>query len=241
MGDFDVPRFVKWAGGKHQLLNQFEPLFPKKFNRYFEPFVGGGAVAFYILQKFKPKEVFLSDINEELINAFNVIKTDVDRLIVELKQHKEYHKDALAKLPKKMIREGIVRRKISYLFRNHFEYQKEFTIKETYDIENIKDGRLNMPGYAFRLRKEINNKLSEHNFTDIWNLDIAIYEDGSCEGKFESAPNVFKENDELEMKINKSYIQASNGNPQPIMEIFNNYLLGYYNSLSKRVPLLYKQ
>ena len=91
MGDFEVPRFVKWAGGKHQLLNQFEPLFPKRFNRYFEPFVGGGAVAFYILQKFKPKEVFLSDINEELINAFNIIKNDVDRLIVELKQHKEYH------------------------------------------------------------------------------------------------------------------------------------------------------
>ena len=91
MGDFEVPRFVKWAGGKTQLIEQFIPLFPKKFNRYLEPFVGGGAVAFYILQKFKPKEVFLSDINEELINAFNIIKTDVDRLIVELKKHKKYH------------------------------------------------------------------------------------------------------------------------------------------------------
>ena len=91
MSDFEVPRFVKWAGGKHQLLTQLEPLLPKKFNRYFEPFVGSGAVAFYIIQQFKPKEVFLSDINEELINAFNIIKTDVDRLIVKLKQHKEYH------------------------------------------------------------------------------------------------------------------------------------------------------
>ena len=38
---------VKWAGGKRQLLSQLEPLFPKNINRYFEPFVGGGAVAFY--------------------------------------------------------------------------------------------------------------------------------------------------------------------------------------------------
>jgi len=87
----EIPRFVKWAGGKHQLLNQFLPLFPKSFDRYFEPFVGSGAVAFYVLQKFKPSEVLLSDINEELINAFNIIKTNVEKLVIELKQHKEYH------------------------------------------------------------------------------------------------------------------------------------------------------
>ena len=86
-----TPKFVKWAGGKGQLLEQLEPLFPKKFNRYLEPFVGSGAVAFYIMQNFEPKKVLLSDINEELINAYNIIKTDVKRLVIELKQHKEYH------------------------------------------------------------------------------------------------------------------------------------------------------
>lgn len=86
-----IPKFVKWAGGKGQLLEQFKPLFPKKFNRYIEPFVGSGAVFFHIIQNFKPKEIIISDINEELINAYQVIKTDVERLIVELKQHKEYH------------------------------------------------------------------------------------------------------------------------------------------------------
>ena len=86
-----IPKFVKWAGGKGQLLKQFKPLFPKKFNRYIEPFVGSGAVFFYIIQNFKSKETIISDINEELINAYQVIKTDVERLIVELKQHKEYH------------------------------------------------------------------------------------------------------------------------------------------------------
>ncbi len=89
--NIQIPKFVKWAGGKGQLLEQFKPLFPKKFNRYIEPFVGSGAVFFYIIQKFKPNEIIISDINEELINTYEIIKKDVERLIVELKQHKEYH------------------------------------------------------------------------------------------------------------------------------------------------------
>ena len=89
--DIKIPKFVKWAGGKGQLLEQFKPLFPKNFNRYIEPFVGSGAVFFYIIQKFKPKEIIIADINEELINTYKIIKNDVERLIVELKQHKEYH------------------------------------------------------------------------------------------------------------------------------------------------------
>lgn len=87
----DSPRFVKWAGGKQQLIEQFKPLFPKKFNNYFEPFVGSGAVAFYIIQEFNPPNVFICDINAELINAFNTIKSDAKALIVKLKQHKESH------------------------------------------------------------------------------------------------------------------------------------------------------
>ena len=86
-----IPKFVKWAGGKTQLIEQFVPLFPKKFNSYLEPFVGSGAVFFHIIQNFKPKEIIISDINEELINAYRIVKTDVERLIIELKQHKEYH------------------------------------------------------------------------------------------------------------------------------------------------------
>jgi len=89
--NLEIPKFVKWAGGKSQLLEQFKPLFPKKFNRYLEPFVGGGAVFFYIVQNFKPKEIIISDINNELINTYEVIRDDVKRLIIELKQHKEYH------------------------------------------------------------------------------------------------------------------------------------------------------
>lgn len=86
-----VPTFVKWAGGKKQLLEQFKPFFPRKINRYIEPFVGGGAVLFYVLKNFKPKEVFIFDINEELINTYEVIKKDVENLIKELKKLKKLH------------------------------------------------------------------------------------------------------------------------------------------------------
>lgn len=89
--NFKIPRFVKWAGGKVQLLEQLAPLMPKKIERYFEPFVGSGAMAFFVIKNFEPKEVFLSDINKELINAYIVIKEDVENLIIELKQHKENH------------------------------------------------------------------------------------------------------------------------------------------------------
>lgn len=88
----EIPKFVKWAGGKGQLIDQFKPFFPKEVNRYFEPFVGSGAVAFYIIQKYNPKDVFLSDTNKELINAYEVVKTDVEKLILDLRQHKHNFK-----------------------------------------------------------------------------------------------------------------------------------------------------
>ena len=83
--------FVKWVGGKRQLLEQFRrlnlyppELFDIKTGRYFEPFVGGGAVFFDLL----PERGFLSDLNKELVTTYNVIKNDVDGLITSLKKHK---------------------------------------------------------------------------------------------------------------------------------------------------------
>jgi DNA adenine methylase len=86
-----IPTFVKWAGGKKQLISQFKGHFPKKIDRYFEPFVGGGAVAFYIIKNYSPKEVYLSDSNSELINTYKIIRDNVEELIKELKQYKKLH------------------------------------------------------------------------------------------------------------------------------------------------------
>lgn len=74
--------FLKWVGGKGQLLEQFETLLPKKYNSYFEPFIGGGAVFFSI----NPKKAHINDINETLVNTYLHIKNDVDKLIKSLKK-----------------------------------------------------------------------------------------------------------------------------------------------------------
>src|SRR5215208_2976045 len=81
----DLPQsypFVKWAGGKTQLLYEIDEFIPSEFNQYFEPFLGGGAMFFHIISN---KDIqftgHLSDINEELINAFNVVKNNVEKLI----------------------------------------------------------------------------------------------------------------------------------------------------------------
>lgn len=81
--------FIKWAGGKSQLLPYISKLFPPKdqINRYFEPFLGGGAVFFHLQH---PKS-FLSDTNNELVELYNIVKNHVEELIKALKPHKNEH------------------------------------------------------------------------------------------------------------------------------------------------------
>lgn len=79
-----VKPFLKWAGGKGQLLSEIEKYYPfenKIFTKYAEPFVGGGAVLFDILSKYDLEEVYISDINAELINTYRIIRDDIDALI----------------------------------------------------------------------------------------------------------------------------------------------------------------
>lgn len=81
-----VKPFLKWAGGKGQLLSEIEKYYPfdNKYTKYAEPFVGGGAVLFDILNKYDLDEVYISDINAELINAYRIIKNNIDDLIAQL-------------------------------------------------------------------------------------------------------------------------------------------------------------
>lgn len=78
--------FVKWAGGKSQLLEQFEELFPQKFNNYIEPMVGGGAVFFHLFSTGRVRDgSVLIDNSPELMGCYQVIKEDIGGLISELK------------------------------------------------------------------------------------------------------------------------------------------------------------
>lgn len=89
--------FIKWAGGKSQLLSEIEQLIPSEFKfsnfTYIEPFVGGGAFLFWLLQRFPQiNSAIINDINSDLINSYRIIKKNVDELITLLKElETEYH------------------------------------------------------------------------------------------------------------------------------------------------------
>jgi DNA adenine methylase len=81
--------FLKWAGGKTQILFELERFVPE-FNRYFEPFLGGGAVFFHLTTNKNIRfSAYLSDINEELITTYKVVKDVLERLIDLLKEHQK--------------------------------------------------------------------------------------------------------------------------------------------------------
>ncbi len=94
----DPKPFVKWVGGKRQLVNEIHKRTPLNFNRYYEPFIGGGAVFFS--NGFNKS--IISDVNQELINVYYVIKENVEDLIISLKKHL-YDEEYFYKLRKKDI------------------------------------------------------------------------------------------------------------------------------------------
>lgn len=99
--------FIKWAGGKSQLLSEIERLIPSEFKFsnfiYIEPFVGGGAFLFWLLQRFpKINSAIINDINSDLINSYRIIKKNVDELIKVLKElETEYHELANNQIKRK--------------------------------------------------------------------------------------------------------------------------------------------
>jgi len=81
--------FIKWAGGKGKLIPQYEPHLPPEFKRYFEPFLGGGAIFYHLADKAS----VLSDRNPELINCYRVVQNQIEDLLPLLQEYKERHSE----------------------------------------------------------------------------------------------------------------------------------------------------
>ncbi len=118
--------FLKWAGGKGQLLQKFQELYPqklidKKIKNYYEPFLGSGAVFFDIAQNYEIENAFLYDINEELVLTYQVIQKDVSKLINFLYHYqKSYYR-----LNKKQQEEYFYEQRTNYnLQRFNIDYNK---------------------------------------------------------------------------------------------------------------------
>lgn len=87
MNSTQVVPFLTWAGGKRWLTSFKEDIFPKQYNRYIEPFLGSGAIFFNL----KPKRALLSDTNKELIQTYQAIKTNWQKVEFLLKKHHRLH------------------------------------------------------------------------------------------------------------------------------------------------------
>ncbi len=114
MNNSNITPFVKWAGGKRQLLPQIKERMPEKFNNYYEPFVGGGAVIFELL----PENALINDINRSLINAYKQICNAPEAFL-----------KAVNKLDMEMWEDG---KKYYYFLREHYN---DKLMKEEYDVE----------------------------------------------------------------------------------------------------------
>ena len=114
MSNSNIAPFVKWAGGKRQLLSQIKERMPEKYNNYFEPFVGGGAVTFELL----PEKALINDINKALINAYKQICDAPDAFLKTVNN-----------LDAEMWEDG---KKYYYSLREHYN---DKLMKAEYDVE----------------------------------------------------------------------------------------------------------
>ncbi|KZX12804.1 DNA adenine methylase [Methanobrevibacter curvatus] len=152
----DAKPFLKWAGGKRQLIEKIENILPsnirksKKIDQYFEPFLGGGAIFFHLSTNYKIKESFIYDINKELILVYNTIKNDSDELINEL----SYIEENFSKLNDEKRKEFYLNTRKSF---NHDLIDFDFN---TFSKKHIKRASqtifLNKTGFngLFRLNKK---------------------------------------------------------------------------------------
>ena len=182
----DAKPFLKWAGGKGQLINQIKEFLPpefvatRKINKYFEPFVGGGAVFFWLSKEYQIKKAYLYDINPEIITAYQTIRDSLRKLISELKDL-----------------EG------EYLSSPKVNREKFFYVKRTEYNEYISQKRTNhvvrRTALMIFLNKTCFNGLFRVNSQGLFNVPFGRYENPTiCDEKNLQAVNTVLQHAEIE-------------------------------------------
>lgn len=154
-----VKPFLKWAGGKGQLLNEIEKYYPFDkdiITKYAEPFVGGGAVLFDILNKYDLQEIYISDINAELINAYKIIRDDIEELI-----------SLLHKMQDEFLARELEERKVYYLSKREYFNELKINDNESINIEKA--------GLLIFLNKTCFNGLFRVNKKGLFNVPMGSY------------------------------------------------------------------
>jgi DNA adenine methylase len=232
--------FVKWVGGKRQLLKQFfeKGLYPKKFNAYHEPFVGGGAVFFELT----PEKSTLSDLNSELVTTYNIIKKDVESLITSLKRHKHTKEYFLKMRSKDVSKLSDVQIASRFIYLNRTAFNGMYRVNKQ-GIYNVPFGKYKNPLICdeenLRLVSKVLKKVSIKNQDYMKVLDCAkkgdfVYFDPpyypvSKTASFTSyTSNVFLEKEQEELrdtfeKLHKKgcYVMLSNSDTDFIKKIYS--------------------
>lgn len=138
--------FIKWVGGKGKLILELEKYFPKEFNRYYEPFVGGGALFFYLKQSKDISFSSINDINSKLITAYKQIQQNPEKLISLLKNIETEYK------------------KLSLIEQEKYFYK----MRENYNKENIDE--LTTAAYLIFLNKTCFNGMYRENSKGEYNI-----------------------------------------------------------------------
>lgn len=169
-----VQPFVKWVGGKRQLLPEIKQKMPKikQGNTYYEPFIGGGAV-FFSLQ---PAKAVINDFNSELINTYRVIKNDVESLISDLHSHEneEEYFYSIREVDRKLDFVGWsdIRRASRFIYLNKTCYNGLYRVNSQ-GFFNTPFGRYKSPNYINEyVLREVSLYLNENEIA-IFNGDFA--------------------------------------------------------------------
>lgn len=195
--EFETKPFLKWAGGKTQLVKEIERQLPekikksRKIEKYFEPFVGGGAFFFYLASNYKVKNAYLYDINKELILTYKVIKNDHEKLI-----------DELIQLEEEFLDKNEVDRKKFYL-----KIRKKFNDElSTFDFDNYSLKFVKRASYTIFMNKTCFNGLFRLNKKAEFNVPMGKYKNPRICDK-ENIKNVAKVLKNVNI-FNKSFIES---------------------------------
>ncbi len=171
----DAKPFLKWAGGKTQLLPEFKKRLPsfihktRKIDSYIEPFIGGGAMFFFLKRNYNVENSFLFDINPELIIGYKTIQNNSKELIEILcKMEKEYHKKSEKK-----------RKEFYYDVRDNYNLQMN-----DFDYDNYNSEWIERASYLIFLNKTCFNGLFRQNKKGGFNVPFGRYKNPTiCDAK----------------------------------------------------------
>ncbi len=177
-----IKPFIKWAGGKYNMLKFITPLVPHSINNYYEPFVGGGALLLYLIDNGRIKnKAYISDTNNDLYVTYLVIKDNFSSLVDELKKDKYTYNESCYYDIRKSEPDDCVESAAKFLYLNKCCFNGLYRVNSK--------GEFNVPFGRYSNPKIINSELLEIvserlQDTVVLNSDFEITVKTACAGDF---------------------------------------------------------